>query len=98
MTTTDIDKWLADISLEDCNEIEDLYSSVMSEMNMNLFRISINENYPRRIFVIPLMQGLDTLMLTDSSKPVFIKKLEQKYCEGMDVEDFCSMKRAMQKD
>lgn len=93
MTTTNIDQWLADIGLEGHNEIEDLYTSVVSEMDMNLFHISINENRPRRIFVMPVMDGLDTLMLTDSSKPVFISKLQDKYCKGMDVEAYCALER-----
>lgn len=97
MTTTDIDKWLADMELENCNEIEELYASVMSEISMNLFHISINENQPRRIFVIPVSQDLDTLMLTDNSKPVFVRKLEDKYCGGMPIEAYCSLEREKDK-
>lgn len=98
MITTNIDKWLIDIALEDYNEIDDLYTCVTSEINMSSFKISINENTPRRIFVTPIMQGLDTLMLTDKSKPVFINKLEQKYCGGIDVETYCSLERDKEKD
>lgn len=97
MTTTNIDKWLTDMALEDFNDVEDLYTSVMSEINMNQFHISINENQPRRIFVIPVMHDLDTLMLTDISKPVFVSKLKHKYCSGMDVETYCSLEREKRK-
>lgn len=98
MTTTNIDKWLIDVALKDYNEIEDLYTCVTSEMNMNLFKISINENTPRRIFITPVIEGGDTLMLTDHSKPVFISKLEKKYCGGIDVEAYCSLERYKEKD
>ncbi|MCM1372599.1 MAG: hypothetical protein NC113_03035 [Bacteroides sp.] len=97
MTTTNIDQWLTDMALEDHNEIEDLYTSVVSEMNMNMFHISINENQPRRIFVMPVMKDLDTLMLTDSSKPVFIRKLEHMYCNDMDAETYCSLEHEKSK-
>lgn len=97
MTTTNIDKWLNDIALDDLNDVEELYTSVVSEINMNLFHISINENQPRRIFIIPVMQSLDTLMLTDISKPVFLSKLTQKYCNNMDVETYCSLEREKSK-
>lgn len=98
MTTTNIDKWLIDVALEDYNEIEDLYTCVTSEMNMNLFKISINENTPRRIFITPVIEGVDTLMLTDQSKPVFISKLKKKYCGDIDVEAYCYLERDKEKD
>ena len=86
MITTDIDRWLDELSLENHYEIYDLYTTVSSEMNMNLFHISINENYPRRLFIIPVAQNMDTLMLTDNSKPVFIRKFQIiKHIVGDDV-------------
>lgn len=42
MITTDIDRWLDELSLDNHYEIYDLYTTVSSEMNMNLFHISIN--------------------------------------------------------
>jgi hypothetical protein len=66
-------------------------------MTMNFFHIGINENQPRRIFVTPIASDMDTLMLTDKSKPIFIKKLEKKYCNGMDVEAYCSLEHNLEK-
>lgn len=97
MTTTDIDKWLSDIALDSSNEIEDLYTCVESEMDMNLFHISINENQPRRLFIKPVACEVDTLMLTDSSRPVFISKMKQKYCKGLDVDAYCALERDKEK-
>ena len=75
MVTTDIDKWLEELTLDNHYDVYDLYTAVSSEMNMNLFHVSINENYPRRLFITPVAQDVDTLMLTDKSKPLFIAKL-----------------------
>lgn len=91
MITTDIDKWLEAVTLENKNEVYDLYTTVTSEMNMNLFHISINENYPRRLFIIPVAQDMDTLMLTDKSKTLFIRKFKDKFCGGMDCETYFSL-------
>ena len=98
MITTDIDRWLDSLSLENHYEIYDLYTAVLSEMNMNLFRISINENYPRRLFVTPISQDIDTLMLTDKSKPLFIKKMQDKFCNGEDCEAYFSLEVEKEKD
>lgn len=98
MITTDINKWLADIALEGYSEIEDLYACVSQEINMNLFHISVNENAPRRLFITPVERDLDTLMITDNSKPMFFRELEDKYCNGMDVEAYCSMEHELEKD
>lgn len=91
MITTDIDKWLEGVTLDNHYEVYDLYTAVASEMNMNLFHISINENCPRRLFIIPVSQDVDTLMLTDKSKPLFIRKFEDKFCGGMDCETYFSL-------
>ena len=91
MITTDIDKWLDRLSFDNHYEIYDLYTTVTSEMNMNMFHISINENYPRRLFIIPVAQDMDTLMLTDRSKPLFIQKFEDKFCGGEDCETYFSL-------
>ncbi len=91
MITTDIDKWLEGVTLDNQYEVYDLYTTVASEMNMNLFHISINDNPPRRLFIIPVAQDMDTLMLTDKSKPLFIRKLEEKFCDGMDCETYFSL-------
>lgn len=98
MITTDIDRWLDGLSLDDHYDVYDLYTTVVSEMNMNLFHVSINENYPRRIFIIPVAQDMDTLMLTDKSKPLFIRKLEDKFCGGVDCESYFSMEVEKEKD
>lgn len=98
MITTDIDRWLDGLSLDNHYEVYDLYTAVVSEMNMNLFHISINENYPRRIFIIPVEQNMDTLMLTDKSKPQFIRKFEEKFCGGEDCESYFSMEVEKEKD
>lgn len=98
MITTDIDRWLDELSLDNHYEIYDLYTTVSSEMNMNLFHISINENYPRRLFIIPVVQNMDTLMLTDKSKPLFLRKFGDKFCNGMDGETFFSLERKKEKD
>lgn len=98
MITTDIDRWLDGLSLDNHYEVYDLYTTVVSEMNMNLFHISINENYPRRLFIIPVAQDLDTLMLTDKSKPLFLRKFEDKFCDGMDGETYFSFEREKEKD
>lgn len=55
---------------------------------MTLFHISNNENYPRRLFIIPIVQDIDTLILTDKSKPLFIKIFQDKFCGGEDCETF----------
>jgi len=70
----------------------------MTEMNMNLFHVSINENYPRRLFIIPVSQNYDTLMLTDKSKPLFLRKFEDKFCDGMDGETYFLLEREKEKD
>lgn len=98
MITTDIDRWLDELSLDDHYDIYDLYTTVSSEMNMNLFHISINENYPRRLFIIPVAQDMDTLMLTDKSKPVFIRKFQDKFCGGEDCESYFSIEVEKEKD
>lgn len=98
MITTDIDKWLDGLSLDDHYEKYDLYTTVVSEMNMNLFHISINENFPRRLFVIPVALDMDTLMLTDRSKPLFIRKFEDKFCGGEDCETYFSLELEKEKD
>lgn len=98
MITTDIDRWLDALVLDNHYEIYDLYTTVVSEMNMNFFHISINENYPRRLFIIPVVQDMDTLMLTDKSKPLFIKKFQDKFCGGKDCETFFSMDMEKEKD
>lgn len=98
MITTDIDRWLNDLTLDNHYEVYDLYTAVMSEMNMNLFHISINENYPRRMFVIPVAQDIDTLMLTDMSKPLFIQKFEEKFCGGEDCETYFSLEVEKERD
>lgn len=98
MITTDIDRWLDGLSLDNHYEVYDLYTAVVSEMNMNLFHISINENYPRRIFIIPVEQNMDTLMLTDKSKPLFIRKFEEKFCGGEDCESYFSMEVEKEKN
>ena len=98
MITTDIDKWLECVTLDNHYEVYDLYTTVASEMNMNLFHISINENPPRRLFIIPVAQDMDTLMLTDKSKPLFIRKLEEKFCDGMDCETYFSLDVEKEKD
>ena len=98
MITTDIDRWLDGLSLDNHYQVYDLYTAVVSEMNMNLFHISINENYPRRIFIIPVEQNMDTLMLTDKSKPLFIRKFEEKFCGGEDCESYFSMEVEKEKD
>ena len=98
MITTDIDRWLDELSLDNHYEIYDLYTTVSSEMNMNLFHISINENYPRRLFIMPVSQDIDTLMLTDKSKPEFIRKFQDKFCGGEDCELYFSIEVAKEKD
>ncbi len=98
MITTDIDKWLDGLSIDNHYEKYDLYTTVVSEMNMNLFHISINENYPRRLFIISVAQDMDILMLTDKSKPLFIRKFENKFCNGEDGETYFSFEREKEKD
>ena len=98
MITTDIDKWLEELTLSKHYEIYDFYTAVSSEMNMNMFHISINENYPRRLFITPVAQDMETLMLTDMSKPLFIEKLQKKFCGGEDCETFFSHEVEKEKD
>lgn len=98
MITTDIDRWLDELSLDNHYEVYDLYTTVVSEMNMNLFHISINENYPRRLFIIPVAQDMDTLMLTDKSKQSFLRKFEDKFCNGEDGETYFSLEREKEKN
>ena len=98
MITTNIDKWLEGVTLDNHYEVYDLYTTVTSEMNMNLFHISINENYPRRLFIIPVAQDMDTLMLTDKSKPLFIRKLENKFCGGMDCQAYFTLEVEKERD
>ena len=98
MITTDIDKWLDALSLDNHYEIYGLYMTVVSEMNMNLFHISINENYPRRLFITPIAQDMDTLMLTDRSKPLFIRKLEDRFCGSEDCETYFSLELEKERD
>ena len=98
MITTDIDTWLEGLTLDNHYEIYDLFTTVSSELNMNLFHISINENYPRRLFIIPVAQDMDTLMLTDKTKPLFISKFEDKFCSGLDGETYFSLELAKERD
>ena len=98
MITTNIDRWLDALSLDNHYEVYDLYTTVVSEMNMNLFHISINENYPRRLFITSVVQDMDTLMLTDKSKPLFIRKLEDKFCCGEDGETYFSSKKEKERE
>ena len=98
MVTTDIDKWLEELTLDNHYDVYDLYTAVSSEMNMNLFHISINENYPRRLFITPVAQDVDTLMLTDKSKPLFIAKLQEKFCGGEDCETFFALEVEKEKN
>lgn len=97
MITTNIDRWLDGLSLDNHYEVYDLYTTVASEMNMNLFHISINGNYPRRLFITPVAQDTDTLMLTDESKPLFIRKFEDKFCGGEDGETYFSLEREIRR-
>ena len=41
---------------------------------------------------------MDTLMLTDKSKPLFIKKFQEKFCGGVDCETFFSMEMEKEKN
>ena len=91
MITTDINKWLDALELDNHYEIYDLYTAVSSEMNMTFFHVGINESYPRRLYIMPVSKDVDTLMLTDKSKPLFIRLFQDKFCGGEDCETFFSL-------
>ncbi len=95
-TITNFNDWLDDnVDGNDYNDVYSIYHAVSEESDFGGFEVSKNSS--GRLFVSG--PGEDTLMIsTEKAIETFLKTIESRYCDEMDIEGYYYFHHAMEKD
>lgn len=98
MTTTSFEDWLdANLDGTDYDDVWNLYHSVAEESPMGTFRTT--KNGVQGKYFVTNECGEGTLMLaSDKARDAFLRKIEDDYCQDMDIEGYYAFHKAMEKD
>ena len=96
-TTTDFDTWLEEnVDGTDYNDVYSIFQAVNNLTDMGGFEVKKNSN--GRIFVSNGLSDETLMISSDAAKETFLKMIEDKYCEDMDIEGYYTFHRAMERD
>ena len=94
-TTTNFDEWIAQIDLDDYEEIDSLYRSVNEVTSYGLFSTQRTKNEG---YIVKSKWGENSLLLaSEKARASFLRKIENEYCDGNE-EGWYAFKKAMEKD
>lgn len=97
MAITDFDLWLDNVDLTDFNDVYSLYHSVSGIEDWGAFRTERGRG-PQQLLVHSSDCDEALLLASDKARDAFLKKVEDDYCEDMDIESFYGFHHAMEKD
>lgn len=97
MAITDFDLWLDNVDLSDFNDVYSLYHSVSGIEDWGSFRTERGRG-SQNLLVHSYDCDESLLLASDKARDAFLKKIEDKYCEGMDIESYYGYHHAMEKD
>lgn len=96
-TITDFEQWLDEnVDGNDYIDVYSVYCTVNEGMGQGGYEIKKNQSNGRLFVTGP---GENTLMIaSDKAKEAFLKMIEDRYCEDMDIEGYYAFHHAMEKD
>ena len=95
-TTMDFDDWLECTDLSDYNDVYSLYRSVADLMTYGGYN---TVQAPNGAYILTADDVEDSLCLaTDKARDAFLKTIEYRYCDDMDIEGYYAFHREMEKD
>ena len=97
MAITDFDLWLDSVDLSDFNDVYSLYHSVSGIEDMGPFKTERGRG-PQQLLVRSYDCDEPLLLALDKARDAFLKKVEDDYCEDMDIESYYGFHHAMEKD
>lgn len=97
MAITDFDLWLDSVDLSDFNDVYALYHSVYGIENWGSFKTKRGRG-AQQLLVHSCDFSEPLLLASDKARDAFLKKVENKYCEDMDIESYYGYHHAMEKD
>lgn len=97
MAITDFDLWLDNVDLSDFNDVYALYHSVSGIENWGTFRAERGRG-AQQLLVYSHDCSEPLLLASDKARDAFLKKVEDDYCEDMDIEGYYGFHHAMEKD
>lgn len=97
MAITDFDLWLDNNDLSDFNDIYSLYHSVSGIETWGAFKTE-RGRANQQLLVHSYECDEPLLLASDKARDAFLKKIEDTYCEGMNIESYYSFYHAMEKD
>ncbi len=98
MATTDFKSWLfCHIIPTDYNDVYDCYLAIQDKIGN--YRYGVKNNAEQgKLFVTPAGTD-DTLMIaSEKARQTILRIIEEDYCDGMDIEGYYAMHRAMEKN
>ena len=97
MATTDFDLWLDSVDLSDFNDVYSLYHSVSDIEDWGPFKTERGRG-SQQLLVHSYDCDEPLLLASDKAREAFLKKVEDKYCEDMDIESYYGFHHAMEKN
>lgn len=97
MAITDFDLWLDSVDLSDFNDVYALYHSVSGIEDWGSFRTERGRGF-QQLLVHSSDCSEPLLLASDKARDAFLKKVENDYCEDMDIESYYGFHHAMEKD
>ena len=97
MATTDFEMWLDGTDLSDFNDVYALYHSVAGIEDWGSYKTVRGRGVEQ--FIVTAADNDESLLLaSNKARDTFLKKIEDDYCEGMDIEGYYGFHHAMEKD
>lgn len=97
MAITDFDLWLDNNDLSDFNDVYALYHSVSGIEDWGSYKTERGRGN-QQLLVYSCECEDPLLLASDKARDAFLKKIEDNYCEDMDVESYYAFHHAMEKD
>ena len=97
MATTDFEMWLDGTDLSDYNDVYALYHSVAGVEDWGSYK-TVRGRGVGQLIVTAADNDEPLLIASDKARDTFLKKIEDDYCEDMDIEGYYGFHHAMEKD
>lgn len=95
-TITDFQAWFDEIDAIDYDDVDSLYRSVKDNDEYGMFKTEIA---PNGQYIVSSTIAEDKLRLaSDLAKEGFLKRIEQKFCNGESEESWYAFHKAMEKN
>ena len=98
MATTDFEAWLfCHVLPSDYIDVYNCYTAIQDKSGNGSYDVQYNFDQGK-LFVTPVGTN-DTLMIaTEKARQTILNMIENRYCNGMDIEGYYAFHQAMEKD